>query len=147
MKRILNIGMLLLIALMISNCQEVQKPEKPENLLSKEMMVDILTDCYINNAARNINFVKFKDSKIKLDSMIYRKHNIDSLQFAQSNAYYSLEFNTYSYILSQVEVRLLEIQKRTDNIVKKENKSDSLKTDPNLLIESVDTNTIQDSIR
>ena len=147
LKRILNTGLLLLIIILISNCQDVKKPGIPENLISKEKMVDILTDCYINNAARSINFVKIKDSKMKLDSMIYRKYNIDSVQFAQSNAYYSLEFNIYSDILSQVEVRLLEIQKRTDSIVKKENKSDSAKTDSNLLIESIDTNPNQDSIK
>lgn len=146
LKRILSMGMLLFITLVISNCQDVKKHEIPANLISKEMMVEILTDCYINNAARSINLVKLKDSKIKLDSMIYRKYHIDSTQFAESNAYYSLEFKVYTDILSKVEVRLLEIQKRTDSIVKNEKKNDSILTDQNLLIDSVESSSIQDSI-
>ncbi len=141
-------GVFVLLLLSFVACQNVKKTEKPDNLIPKEMMVDILTDCYINNAARSISYVKLKDSKIKLDSMIYLKYQIDSVQFTQSNDYYSLQFNTYVDMLTQVEKRLEKIKVRTDSIVKIEKKNDTIASEPefNGLIESVDSETVQDSI-
>jgi len=146
--RKLIFGVSVLLLTIFIGCQDVKKVEKPANLISKEMMVDILTDCYINNAARNISYVKLKDSKIKLDSMIFLKYQIDSVQFTQSNEYYSLQFNTYVDMLTQVEKRLEIIKEHTDSIVKIEKKNDTLSAEPefNGLIESVDSETIQDSI-
>lgn len=146
--RILFYGVLAISVIVIVACQNVKELERPANLISKEMMVDILTDCYINNAARSISYVKLKDSKIKLDSMIYVKYQIDSVQFTQSNEYYSLQFNTYVDILTQVEKRLEKIKVRTDSIVKIKKKKDTITTEPefNGLIESVDSETVQDSI-
>ena len=146
--RILFFGVLAILIIVIAACQNVKELERPANLISKEMMVDILTDCYINNAARSISYVKLKDSKIKLDSMIYLKYQIDSVQFTQSNEYYSLQFNTYVDILTQVEKRLEKIKARTDSIVKIKKKKDTISTEPefNGLIESVDSETVQDSI-
>ena len=130
------------------SCQNVNEPDRPANLISKDMMVDILTDCYINNAARSISYVKLKDSKIKLDSMIYLKYQIDSLQFTQLNEYYSLQFTTYLDLLTQVEKRLEKIKERTDSVVKLNKKSDTISSEPdfNALIESINSENIQDSI-
>jgi hypothetical protein len=141
-------GVLALSLMILVACQDVKEPEKPANLISKEMMIDILTDCYINNAARSIGYVQLKDSNIKLDSMIYIKYQIDSVQFTKSNEYYSLQFNTYVDILTQVEKRLEIIKQLTDSIVKLEKKNDSIASEPEIngLIESVDSETVQDSI-
>ena len=131
-------GTLALLLFTLVACQDVNAPRKPDNLIPKEMMVDILTDCYINNAARSISYVKLKDSGIKLDSMIYLKYQIDSVQFTLSNEYYSLQFNTYIDMLTQVEERLEKIKSQTDSIAPG--------TTPSGLIESVDSETVQDSI-
>ena len=56
------------------SCQDVQKPEKPANLISQEIMVDILTDVYISNAARNVNNKLLRNKNIKLDSVIFNKY-------------------------------------------------------------------------
>lgn len=141
-------GIFILLIMGFVSCQNVKEPDAPANLISQEMMIDILTDCYINNAARSIGYVKLKDSKIKLDSMIYLKYQIDSVQFTKSNEYYSLQFNTYVDMLTQVEKRLEKIKERTDSIVKTEKKKDTLISEPGLngLIESAESGTLQDSI-
>jgi hypothetical protein len=141
-------GIIVLLFLSLNSCQDVREPKKPANLISKDMMIDILTDCYINNAARSISYVKLKNSNIKLDSMIYLKYEIDSVQFTQSNEYYSLQFNTYIDMLTQVEKRLEKIKVSTDSIVKKEKMKDTIssESDFNGLIESIDSEIIQDSI-
>lgn len=105
-----------IMALLFLGCQEVKKPEKPENLISKEKMADILTDVYISNAARSINNKLLKDYNIKLDSVIYKKYNIDSLQFVKSNGYYSSNLKTYTKLITSVEERLKVLQVEKDSI-------------------------------
>lgn len=99
-------------------CQDVVKPEKPENLISEETMVSILTESYLINAARSFDFKTLRDKGIKLDSLIYKKFNVDSVQFAESNAYYTADLNRYNKIFVKVEEQLLQIQKRVDSLGK-----------------------------
>jgi len=119
-------GSLLLLCILFvlaTSCQDVKKPEKPQNLISQETMTDILTDIYISNAARSVNNKLLKEYNIKLDSVIYKKYEIDSLQFVESNAYYSSNLKTYTKIISSVEERLKLLQEEKDSIyeiIKKE---------------------------
>jgi hypothetical protein len=99
-------------------CQDVVKPEKPENLISEDTMVSILTESYLINAARSFDFKTLRDKGIKLDSFIYKKFNVDSVQFAESNAYYTADLNRYNKIFVKVEEQLLQIQKRVDSLGK-----------------------------
>ncbi|MFT7072256.1 DUF4296 domain-containing protein [Patiriisocius sp. Uisw_017] len=97
----------------IISCQNVQKPEALENLIPENEMVAILTESYLMNAARSVDNNTISQKGIKLDSILYKKYTIDSLQFAQSNAYYSTNLNTYKAIFAKVEENLtLEKTKR-----------------------------------
>lgn len=102
------------------SCQDVKMPERPEDLISEDKIVEIYTDAYINNAAKNVNNKLLVDSGVKLDSVLYRKHSIDSLQFAESNAYYSSDLSNYAKIFTRVETRLKVLQKSADNLVTEE---------------------------
>ncbi len=125
LKPVVNILSLALV-LFLSSCQDVKKPERPENLISKEKMVDILTDVYITNAARNINNKLIKKTGVKLDSLVYSKFEIDSLQFVESNAFYCSDLETYRSLLSQVQDRMLEMQTEKDSIYAIAKKKDSI---------------------
>ncbi len=116
MKLFSNIFLLLAI-LIFSSCQDVKMPERPENLISENKMVEIYTDAYINNAAKNINNKKLVENGVKLDSVLYKKYDIDSLQFASSNAYYSSDLSNYTKIFNRVELRLKVLQSKVDSIV------------------------------
>lgn len=116
MKLFSNIFLLLAI-LVFSSCQDVKIPERPENLISENKIVEIYTDAYINNAAKNINNKKLVEYGVKLDSVLYKKYNIDSLQFASSNAYYSSDLSNYTKIFNRVELRLKVLQSKVDSIV------------------------------
>jgi hypothetical protein len=109
------IGILLGVLL---GCQDVQKPEKPDDLIPKEKMVSILTESYLGNAAASINNRTMRERGIELDSFIYAKYNIDSVQFAKSNAYYTTDLDVYADMFRQVENRLQELQKVTDSLEK-----------------------------
>lgn len=97
-------------------CQDVKFPEKPENLITEDQMVDVLTEVYLINSARSIDNKTIIQSKIQLDSFVFKKFKIDSLQFALSNAYYTSNLNTYNRLFKKVDERLLFLKNRADSI-------------------------------
>jgi hypothetical protein len=112
--------------LCVIGCQNIRQPERPDNLITEEKMIDIFYDAYMANAAKSINNKKLRQFGIRLDSVIYEKHDIDSIQFARSNEYYSLDLDNYSSIFAKVEARLLDDQKEYDSIkeaLRSDNKS------------------------
>ena len=64
--------LLSLLVLSFTGCQNVAQPEKPKDLISKEKMVDLLTEAYLANAARSVNNQAIVDKGIKIDSLIYK---------------------------------------------------------------------------
>ena len=108
------------------SCQDVQKPEKPANLISQEIMVDILTDVYISNAARNVNNKLLRNKNIKLDSVIFNKYRVDSLQFVLSNNYYSSNLDVYRDLLIKAQEKLMVLQIEKDSIYRAVTKQDSI---------------------
>ena len=73
--------------LMMGCAEEVVK--KPENLIPKEKMADILNDLAILNASTSAASNKFEDSGINIMEFLYKKYGIDSVQFSQSDLYYA----------------------------------------------------------
>ena len=114
-----------------TSCQDVKKPEIPSDLISQKKMVNILTDLYISNASRNVNNKLIKKRNLQLDSIIYNKYQIDSLQFVVSNAYYSSDLKIYGNLLGQVQDRLVVLQKEKDSVYKIVFKQDSIKKSKN----------------
>ena len=119
--------LVLLLIVSYTSCQDVKKPELPTDLISQDIMVDILTDVYISNASRNVNNKLIIKRNLQLDSIIYNKYNIDSLQFVVSNTYYSSDLRTYGNLLTQVQNVLVLLKKEKDSIYKIVFKLDSIK--------------------
>ena len=143
-------GVFFVIALIVLNsCQEVKMPERPENLISEDKIVKIYTDAYINNAAKNVNNKLLIESGVKLDSILYKKHKIDSLQFAMSNAYYSSDLSKYAKLFERVELRLKVFQTRADSLTlvfeieAEEALCDSLYPKDSLQVKSIEVDSIK----
>ena len=113
-------SLLFVIAILILGCTGVEKPKKPEHLISKSKMIDILTEAYLSNAARSISSKDIRDKGLQLDSIIFKKHQIDSLQFVESNVYYSTDLTVYAEIFQKVEEKLLAVKDRADSLKKKD---------------------------
>ncbi len=124
----------MIFALSFFGCQDVTRPEKPENLIAKDKMIDILTETYLANAARSVDNQSIISKGIKMDSIIYKNFGVDSLQFAKSNAFYAADVNEYMEIMKEIETRLTNTQKKMDSIweqeqLRKNSISEKLKED------------------
>ena len=99
------------------SCQHVERPEKPDDLITKEKMVLIMTDVYLGNAARSVNNKVIRQNALKLDSMIYSKYGIDSMQFVRSNTYYTSRLDDYAEIFTGVEEQLTNYKQTYDSLI------------------------------
>jgi len=83
--------------------------EKPEDLLTKDEMVNILTDILIANGATRYNNIDMKRD-VNYFPLVYDKHKIDSTQFKNSSRYYASKIDDYDEILIQVQKNLNDLK-------------------------------------
>lgn len=128
-KRILLKTLILLLVLVwFSACQDIQKQEKPKELIPEDKMVEVLIDVHLFNAAKNVNRLPLQQTGMTPHQFIYEKHNIDSLQFEKSNAYYGTQINTYERIHNRVKDYLTHKKTEIDSLIAREKrKQDSIK--------------------
>lgn len=137
--------LLWLLVLMVSfiSCQDIEEVREPDNLIPEQKMVEVLTDLSILNAAKNYNKRLLEAKGLHPDQYLYEKHNIDSLQLAESTHYYAKNFNRLENIYERVKQNLESVkqdyEEREENIEQKdsieqfetEQLFDSLIIDPN----------------
>lgn len=103
-------------------------PEKPDNLLSEKQMVDVIYDMALLSAAKSTSRNLLEQKNVDPEEFVYRKHGIDSLQFAESNDYYSHDLDIYESIYQKVKLRLDKNKEVFQEEVNQERiKSDSLR--------------------
>lgn len=98
------------IAFIAFGCNKLNGPEKPENLISKDKMVDILIDARFITSANSKNKIIMRDAGLDLNNYVYNKHDIDSLQFALSNNYYAFHIEEYEDIYTRLEDSLSDLK-------------------------------------
>ncbi len=96
----------LILIIILFSCNNIERPKKPDNLISKETMVDVITDISLMNAAKGMNKDLLEKNAINPANYIYKKYNIDSIQFASSNNYYAYDVKEYEKIYMIVKERL-----------------------------------------
>lgn len=112
----------LVLFLTLSGCYSVDKPQKPENLISEDQMVAVLVDMAIMSSAKGVNKSQIEKNGIVPDAYIYKKNNIDSLTFAESNAYYAFDIKKYNAIYLRVKDSLTILRDEFKAIEAKEKK-------------------------
>jgi len=103
-------------------CNGIDKPKKPDNLITKEKMSNIMYDLYILNAAKGVNKKVLELNGIMPLEYVYKKYDIDSLQFAESNTYYAYDTKTYTAIVEKVRADLQKDKDMYDKLNKDEQK-------------------------
>lgn len=143
----------LLLAFLTISCQDLEKTEKPEDLISEAKMIDVLTEMALLHAARNYNKQKLENTGISPDAYVYDKYDIDSLQFERSNNYYTEQLSQYERIYDSVKLRLQVLKSRMDSLrdleVKREDSIKKAQKDSLRMLDSlgVDTLKLRDSLK
>ena len=90
---------------LILSCKEAVV-KKPENLIEKEVMVDVMYDLALLEAMKYQSPNALETHKTNPDEYIYKKYKIDSAQFVQSNMYYASDYKGYKDMYDQINSRL-----------------------------------------
>jgi len=124
MKKIIYI---LFISILIVSCTSKTIFKKPDNLIPKEQMIDLLVDIQL---ARGAKSVKNKYGKRNIDYMylVYEKYHIDSTRFAESNFYYTTDVDQYADILKKVKNQIIEKRDFYEKIVREKDSLKRVKT-------------------
>ncbi|AOW21031.1 DUF4296 domain-containing protein [Urechidicola croceus] len=119
---------ILFISIFIFACTSNTIYKKPDDLISKDQMIDLLVDMNIALSAKPQKNIEGKNG-IDYMPFVYEKYGIDSLRFAKSNYYYSTDIDQYSKILKTVKERI-ENQKKEFEVLLRE--KDSVEKKPNV---------------
>jgi len=111
----------LVLIFLILSCESETKYKKPENLIPKEQMIDLLYDMHLANATTGVKNNALENN-LNYMSLVYEKYNIDSVRFAESNLYYMANINEYEDIFEEVEKRVEVLKstydKKRDSVLK-----------------------------
>jgi len=130
MKKFITISVVVFLCF---GCEPKIKPDKPDNLISKEKMTNVLYDMFIASSAKGTSRTKFEKLGLDPETYILKKYSIDSIQFAQSNNYYAHDLEAYKAIIEKVKTKLSVEKEKYAAIDKEEaeenkRKKDSLKS-------------------
>ena len=102
--------------------------EAPVDLIPEDQMVEILSDLMILNSAQGANKKILEDRLKNPLGYVFKKYNIDSTQFENSNAYYARNIDQYSLIYQRVKEKLDAKKQRIQKRIETQNKvADSLR--------------------
>lgn len=104
---------ILIVGFLFVNCTSNTILKKPENLIPKDQMVDILTDLFIASHAENTKNIDLQ-RKVNYYPLIYDKYGIDSSRFKESNHYYTSKIDEYEAIFNEIETRLKKLKTKLE---------------------------------
>jgi len=119
----MKIKLLFLLLMVLGACQDVNKAPKPKNLIPEDKMVDLLIDLQKMDAVISKNKIYFELRKVKAKDLIFEKHQVDSLQVAQSSNYYAEDFTVNTRIYEKVIAKLKAQKKVIDSLYEEKNKA------------------------
>ena len=94
------------IILLLSSCGN-GVVDKPDNLIDKDIMIEIFYDLSIIEASKNFSY-GHANQAFEANNFIFKKYKIDSLQFAKSNQYYASDAQKYKKMFEAVNDKLTE---------------------------------------
>lgn len=105
-------GFYALLFLILLACQSKTNFEKPKDLIPPDKMEDLLFDIYLAIGAGGVENLE-GEKGLNYMGLVYEKYQIDSVQFAASNLYYTSKVNDYDEILKGVKKRLEDRRDQT----------------------------------
>jgi len=93
------------VLLLLASCGE-ELITKPDNLIPKDKMVEIIQEMAVMNVAKSTNADVLRENNIDPTDFVLKKFGVDSLQFVESDRYYVSKPGEYQDIYETVEKRL-----------------------------------------
>ena len=112
-----------LLSFLVISCTSNTILKKPDYLIPRDKMVNLLTDLLLANSADNIRNTQDKRN-VQYFPLVFEKYQVDSAQFRASNYYYTSRIDDYDKIMKEVETRF---QTLIDTYQKEQRETDSLK--------------------
>lgn len=81
--------LIVLIVLLSFSCKKPDAFKKPENLIEKEKMIEVLYDLHLLSATKSSAKEVLADHNIDAEKYVFTKYKIDSTQLAQSVTFYA----------------------------------------------------------
>jgi hypothetical protein len=127
-----NVIFILLVCVLAISCDDSVRIKKPDNLIAKDKMSDILYDLYTINAAKGVSRSLLETNGFIPETYVLTKYNIDSIQFADSNTYYAFDTESYRDIIEKVKARLEKDKTKYEDLreaesIEERSKRDSIK--------------------
>ena len=117
-----NIVISFIIIIYLFSCSN-KSAKKPDNLISLETMEEVIYDVYMLNAIKISNKKLLQNEEVSFEKEIFKKYNIDSLQFAKSNDFYAADFETYKALIERIKKRMDSNKKALEQLIEEEKKS------------------------
>ena len=114
-------NILIFFVMLVFSCQDSALFEKPENLLDELTMENIIYEAIMMDVMSTFKPKNKKFIDIMGSPYLFLKYNIDSLQLARSNEYYTKNPKVMSKIYKKVLMRMERNKDSIDNIKIKEN--------------------------
>lgn len=86
---------------------------KPDKLIEKDKMIDILYDMSLLEAVKTQNINGGLSTKAAFE-FIKKKYKVDSIQFSQNNRYYAGNAEEYKEMIEEVKERLKSENSKVD---------------------------------
>ena len=106
--------LVILTFLLIISCESKVNYEKPENLIPRDTMVELLYEMHLAVGTSNLRN-KNSEKDRNYMSLVYEKYGIDSTRFAISNIYYTSQAVEYEEMFEEVERRLEILSEKYEN--------------------------------
>jgi hypothetical protein len=116
----------LLAILALIGCKE-DLVKKPDLLIERSKMMDIMYDMALLEAVKYQNPTVLDSNQIRPKQFIYKKYKIDSLQLAQNNVYYAADYKSYKIMFEEVVKRIANEKKRANAAIKLEQKKNNIR--------------------
>lgn len=99
----------IILVCLFLGCKDKADYKKPEGLISKDKMVDLLYEMHLVVGTGNIQNIHLEKNRNYM-SLVYEKYGVDSTRFAISNVYYTAHIQEYEEIFEEVERRIISLK-------------------------------------
>jgi hypothetical protein len=123
--------LIVLLSLIVVGCNSTE--ERPELVISKEEMINVMTDVQIAESFIKLKFALRNDSVQLTDSIynaIFKKYNLTKESYDSSFSYYVSQPEVLQEIYEAAIINLSALDAKNEGDKLKSKKVDSLPTDP-----------------